>query len=185
MNKIDFEIHFHKLANNQWDYPPKAPVNELADLYYDKFRNMPVKSWAQIVDKCLETDKKFPPISKLFTLSKQIISDKTTKSYKYSGNSCPLCIGGYVGMLLAFNKDGKIIERHFWSIGRRKYLQETKGIPIYEYAFHCRCEKGNDTLTIRGGKGYQISWEEYEELKLEAAKPGGIGAAFHLRDNKS
>ena len=181
MNKIDFEIHFHKLANNQWEYPPKASIEQLADLYYDKFRNMPVKSWAQIVDKCLETDKKFPPISKLFTLSKQTISGKTAKSYK----PCPLCICGYVGMLLAFNKDGKIIERHFWSIGRRKYLQETKGIPIYEYAFHCRCEKGNDTLTIRGGKGYQISWEEYEELKLEAAKPGGIGAAFHLRDNKS
>ena len=85
-------------------------------------------------------------------------------------------------MLLGFNTAGKITERHFWSIGRRKHLQETKGIPIYEYAFHCRCEKGNDTLTIRGGKGYQISWDEYEELKTETAKPGGIGASFHLRD---
>jgi len=179
MNKIEFQIHFEKLVLNPWEYPPKAPMDKLADLYYDKMCKLPAKAWESMVEKCLETDKKFPPISKLFALSKTIIAGKVTKNYK----SCPLCVGGYVSMLLGFDeKTKKITERHFWSIGRKKHLRDTKGIPIYEYAFHCRCERGNDTYILRGSEGYQISWEEYEELKIEAAKPGGIGAAFCLRE---
>ena len=180
MNKKDFEIHFEKLATNPWEFPPKATMEQLADLCYDKFRNLPIKAWEQMVEKCLETESKFPPISKFFALSKQILSKKDNKSYQH----CPLCNYGYVSMLLVFDfETKKCIERHFWSIERRKHLQDTKGILVSRYVFFCGCEWGNDLHTLKGGNGGQITLEEYEELKIEAAKPGGIGAAFHLREH--
>lgn len=46
---------------------------------------------------------------------------------------------------------------------RTIYFRE-KREPWYQYVFHCRCDKGEDLHSTRRG-GYQISHEEYEELK--------------------
>jgi len=167
MIKQEFDIEFEKLWANVWEFAPKDDrFDKISTLYWDKLRNQKAKDWAIVVSKLIDNDKKFPTFNRIYALIKEVIGDKKTRDYA----ECKVCnSSGYVSMLLSFkhNKDNElsIKEKHYWAMHNKQLkLMETTGDRFYGYAYFCRCEKGEDLYLIRGSQGYQLTYEEFNEL---------------------
>lgn len=169
MMDYEFDAEFNKLVANQWEYGTnmkEEKIREVRNLYIEKLRSISAQDWKQVVSMIIDTETKFPSFSKIFAISRKIIGSREQVDYEY----CDVCYGtGYVSIYLSFdfNNDGKkkIKEKHFWTTTKHEELKRDKPDQcFYSYAFHCRCQRGEDSYNIRDRKGYRLSHDEFNEV---------------------
>lgn len=171
MLKPEFEIEFDKLLNNPWQYGKKGGYDAIKDEWFEKTRHVSYKNWQIVISNIIDKETEFPPFAKIKKEIDSLTKDRVieNKSYKH----CKVCYNsGSVSMLLCFkykNQDGveirEIKERYFETPGLFTKLQREGKNRYYRYTYHCRCEKGEDLHNLRNKRGYQLSWDEFKELK--------------------
>lgn len=176
MNRQEFEIIFNRLSASISKQPEN--IEGTKAVFYDRFGKETKSHFEKAVDTVIDKEQYFPSVATMYKALREIYKDAMTgRKYNY----CRTCKGmGCVSMILSFEheeRDGEEIttvkEKHYWGVGKQSRLMElarwkcsrTYGDCYYSYAFFCRCEKGEDLYVVRDRRGYQLTWEEFEELK--------------------
>lgn len=177
MTKPDFDIEFERLMNNSWSFEKKKDFNTMKDEWFDKIKHITILNWRKIIDIILDKETEFPSFAKIKKEIDSLTKNRVVESKSYK--NCKVCNNlGSVSMLLSFefewNGDIEIrkIKSKRYDMPGIYYKLKTEGNKdkYYGYTYHCRCEKGEDLHNLRGCKGYQLSPEEFEELKQFAKK---------------
>lgn len=172
MTKPEFEIEFEKMLNNSWQYSKKKDFEAIKDDWFDKTRHLVISNWRQVVNNIIDKEAEFPPFAKVRKEIDALRQNRVVEAKNYK--NCKVCDNlGSTSTLLSFKfkmQDGieirKIKAKRHDKVGTfYKLRMEGSQDRYYRYTFHCRCERGEDLHNLRGRRGYQLSPDEFDELK--------------------
>lgn len=169
MTEYDFKLMFGTLCANYGKNTNTDTMQIKGDLFFGKYAKVSTETFKKTIDLVMErhgaTYGYFPAIKEISTCMSEVIKGGGgEKNYKY----CPACNKnhsgvGAISMLITFNGDRSVAERHIWSFDLKRGLRR-EGKRAYDYNVCCRCEAGVDLFEARNGNTFQLTEKEYNKL---------------------